>query len=298
MLLIGARAAAQQDTIRMQVTTGPDRLATFSFEADTVFSYRIDWGEAGYREAEGVYTTPGKEEEVTYPYDNEGTYDIVFYRVKEEPIEIEMVWVDGGTLTIGCTDDRLIDDPYEPYPQSVTLEGYYISKYEITQAQWEAVMKTKPSKFKGDNRPVESVSWDKAEAFCKMLSERNGKTYKLPTEAQWEFAARGGTKSKGYMYSGGNTVQELKNVAWCYYNKRDDQTHEVGTKSPNELGIYDMTGNVWEWCDGTIHGGDYRVCRGGSFYNTEVSCRVWYREGAYTRTYADVNIGFRIVCIP
>jgi hypothetical protein len=169
---------------------------------------------------------------------------------------------------------------------TVTLtEDFYIGKYPVTQAQYRAVMGSNPSKFRGDNKPVEMVTWQNAVNFCKAVGGF------LPTEAQWQFAARGGNNSNGYTYSGSNNLGE---VGW-YYDNSGYETHPVGQKKPNELGIYDMSGNVWEWTADWYqydypsssmnptgaNSGNYRVIRGGSWRNYEGNCRVFYRHNGY-----------------
>ncbi len=220
---------------------------------------------------------------------------------------MDMVYVQGGTFNMGTSERYNGDWPVH----KVTLSSYQISKYEITQAQYKAVMLgTNPSRFKDDNLPVDNVAWDKAKEFCERLSAKTGKKYVLPTEAQWEFAARGGNKSKGYVYSGSNT---LGDVAWYEDNSavnRMSVVHAVGTKAPNELGIYDMSGNEAEWCSdwwafyskeddvtdpiGPSNGGA-RVIRGGSYLDDSVECKVSARDYGDERTY---GAGFRVVCIP
>ena len=199
-------------------------------------------------------------------------------------IKYNMVWVEGGTFRMGATSEQ-DGDAYdnEKPAHSVTLSSYYIGKTEVTQALWKAVMGSNPSEFKGDNRPVESVSWDDCQAFIRKLNALTGQNFRLPTEAEWEFACRGGNNSRGYKYSGSNYID---NVAW-HDGNFGDKTHPVATKSPNELGIYDMSGNVWEWCADWY--GDYssgrqtnpkgpydgsrRVRRGGSWYCDAGYCR-------------------------
>ncbi|MBE6408527.1 MAG: formylglycine-generating enzyme family protein [Lentisphaerae bacterium] len=172
----------------------------------------------------------------------------------------------------------------------------YIGKYEVTQAQWKAVMGNNPAYFKGADRPVEMVSWNDAMEFCKRLNDAGlapaGYKFSLPTEAQWEFAARGGNKSKGYEYSGSNDINE---VAWHDGNSDNITHHDVGTKKPNELGLYDMSGNVMEWCLDTD--GSYRVLRGGSWNLNAISCLVAFRcrnDPDYRRDFS----GFRLALVP
>ena len=190
---------------------------------------------------------------------------------------------------MGATAEMKNTEDSEKPTHRVTLTNdYYIGKYEVTQALWQTVMWNNPSKFKGDNLPVEHVSWKDCQKFLSKLNRITGKMFRLPTEAEWEYAARGGNKSRGYQYSGSNN---LLDVAW-FRDNSGSKTHAVGTKQPNELGIYDMSGNVCEWCHDWYgayssssqvnptgaNSGSYRVIRGGSWYFTARNCRSSYRN--------------------
>ena len=219
-------------------------------------------------------------------------------------VKFTMVAVEGGTFTMGATSEQGSDAAGDEKPtHQVTLSSYYIGKTEVTQALWKAVMGKNPSKFKGDNLPVENVSWDDCQEFIKKLNALTGKNFRLPTEAEWEYAARGGNKSRSYKYSGSNNIDD---VAW--YNKNsENRTHPVKTKQSNELGIYDMCGNVWEWCQDRY--GDYssatqtnpkgattgsnRVNRGGSSGSYGRYCRSSYRS-YNTPGYSDKFLGLRL----
>ena len=155
-----------------------------------------------------------------------------------------MIRVEGGTFTMGATKEQNIIRNDEKPAHKVTLSSYYIGETEVTQGLWKAVMGGNPSDFVGTHRPVENVSWHECQRFIEKLNNKTGLNFRLPTEAEWEFAARGGNKSQGYTYSGSNNIED---VAW-YYNNSNNQTHAVKTKRANELGLYDMTGNVDEWC--------------------------------------------------
>ena len=214
--------------------------------------------------------------------------DISVFNVKG--VEFKMVKVQGGTFQMGATSEQGSYVWKDENPvHSVTLSDYYIGQTQVTQELWQVVMGNNPSEFRGDNqRPVENVSWNDCQEFIKKLNRLTGKNFRLPTEAEWEYAARGGSKSKGYKYSGSNNPDA---VAW--YNKNSGRkTHPVATKQSSELGLYDMSGNVWEWCydwrgkyksnsqtnPTGSSAGSFRVLRGGCWYdfnarNVRVSVR-------------------------
>jgi formylglycine-generating enzyme required for sulfatase activity len=248
----------------------------------------------------------------------------------------EMVFVKGGTFMMGGADDTdCFRDEMPAHP--VILSDFYIGKYAVTQKEWKAVMGVNPSLYKGKNLPAGNISWDDivgqygdskvingvtyySDGFIYKLNRMTGKQFRLPTEAEWEYAARGGVSSKGYKYSGSNSVGD---VAW-YMGNSDRKQHNAGGKQPNELGIYDMSGNVWEWCADTYCvysseaqtnpvcaanspyitvsvglgaretlSGSLRVCRGGSCISDAVAARVSFRN----RNERDIryeNLGFRL----
>ena len=224
-------------------------------------------------------------------------------------ISFKMVKVGGGTFQMGSNDSEADSD--EKPVHSVTLSDYYIGETEVTQALWEAVMGSKPSYNGGwtssyglgDSYPAYGVSWDDCRIFISKLNSLTGKNFRLPTEAEWEFAARGGRNSNGYKYSGSNT---LGNVAW-YTDNSGSQTHPVKTKQANELGLYDMSGNVWEWCQdwygsyssesqtnpkGAASGSD-RVRRGGGWDSDAGYCRVAFRNWGSPGNRI-INLGLRL----
>lgn len=220
-------------------------------------------------------------------------------------VSFNMVPVEGGTFTMGASDDDADAYDNEKPAHQVVLSSYSIGETEVTQALWQAVMGTNPSNFLGDiNRPVEKVSWNDCKTFINKLNQLTGMTFRLPTEAEWEFAARGGNKSKGYKYAGSNT---LGDVAW-YDGNSGNVTHSVATKIPNELGLYDMTGNVWEWVQDWIDSyngetqinptgptsGSYKVHRGGGEHHNTVGSRVSFR-GFGVPSYVATDVGLRLV---
>ena len=219
-------------------------------------------------------------------------------------VSFAMVPVAGGIFTMGATSEQgtNIDSNEKPTHQ-VTLSSYMIGKTEVTQELWFAVMGSKPSYFRGDNLPVEQVSWDDCQKFITKLNALTGKNFRLPTEAEWEYAARGGNMSQGYKYSGSN---EIGDVAW-HANNSGLRSASVASKAPNELGIYDMSGNLWEWCSDWYgsysstaqtnptgpDSGSNRIIRGGSWGHDLLDCRV-ARRGAIGQTSRSIGFGLRL----
>ena len=218
----------------------------------------------------------------------------------------DMVTVQGGTFKMGATQEQGSGtSPDEKPVHTVTVSTFKIGRFEVTQKQWIEIMGSNPSNWNGENLPVEQVSWNDVQEFIRRLNAKTGKNYRLPTEAEWEFAARGGNNSRGYKYSGGNT---LTSIAW-FHDNSGGKPHPVGTKGANELGIYDMTGNVLEWCsdyyDANYYNnspannpkgassGSERVFRGVSWSNQVKSCRISNRShGAPNEKYN--TLGFRL----
>jgi len=233
-------------------------------------------------------------------------------------IEINMVYVEGGTFTMGASgaDLEASDDEFPAH--IVTLSPYYICTTEVTRQLWRAVMANDPSASSNSGgllAPVDQVSWNDCKTFITKLNEMTGVTFRLPTEAEWEFAARGGNESENYKYAGGNNIGE---VAWYSSNAGSSRTHTVGQKLPNELGLYDMSGNVLEWCSDWYanysatatqtnpqgpSSGSYRVLRGGGWYHSASGCRVTKRyhsspsnkfDTSYTGSYFGLRLAMSV----
>ena len=166
-------------------------------------------------------------------------------------VPFTMIYVEGGTFMMGTQEEWCEGNAHEHPSHRVTLDSYYLAETEVTQELWQAVMGSNPSSTKRIQHPVENVTWDDCQEFVGKLNKLTGMNFRLPTEAEWEYAARGGSKSKGYLYSGSNDLNE---VGW-YWGNMDLTTEDVALKKPNELGIYDMSGNVYEWCQDWF--GDY-----------------------------------------
>jgi formylglycine-generating enzyme required for sulfatase activity len=225
-------------------------------------------------------------------------------KVMVNSIGMKLVWVPSGEFQMGNNDQ----DNEKPIHTVKISKGFYMGIYEVTQKQYQKVMDANFSYVKGSTLPVETVTWNDAEEFCKKLSQKEGKTYRLPTEAQWEYACRAGTTSK---YSFGDSESQLGDYAW-YKGNSGDKTHPVGKKKPNAWGLYDMHGNVWEWCQdwyasdwyskGPVENplnesyGDKRGCvlRGGSWNDYAVNCRVSYRHSNGPSGQGS-EYGFRVV---
>ncbi|MCM1531398.1 MAG: formylglycine-generating enzyme family protein [Bacteroides sp.] len=303
----------ETDTARWTWTADAGEEKTFTFEVSRIGKYVVDWGDGEtdeYSGGSGLAVAP------LHTYAAAGSYKVlIFTELLENFTEtalgmnLEMVYVEGGTFQMGATEEQGSDagDSEKPV-RTVKLDSYHIGRYEVTQAQWKAVMGTNPSKFSGSNLPVEQVSWEEAQAFCEKLSALTGKNYVLPTEAQWEYAARGGNKSAGYKYAGSNDLDE---VGWYGANSQKS-THPVGMKKANELGIYDMSGNVEEWCSdwhadsydendtdnpAGPASGAFRVRRGGSWDGVAWYCRVSYRYFGLPGGRSS-GLGFRVALLP
>ena len=306
-----------------------DASASYDYEDGSNLEYRWDFDNDGAFETRWLTL-----DTISYVFKHIGIYQtrlivrdkkqLISQKTSEITVQlfIDMIFVQGGTFQMGDTWGD--GDSDEKPVHTVTLNSFYIGKYEVTQAQYREIMENNPSYFKGDNRPVERISWYDAVRFCNKLSEseelepcyiingskvtcdftKNG--YRLPTEAEWEYAARGGSLSHGYKYSGNNNVED---VAW-YNNNSGGYTHEVGTKQANELGIYDMSGNVWEWCWDWYaqdyynnspqynpkgpNSGSHRVIRGGKWNDEFKNVRNANRgNGAPSVSYG--GVGFRVV---
>jgi formylglycine-generating enzyme required for sulfatase activity len=210
-------------------------------------------------------------------------------------VTFTMVAVQGGTFTMGATSEQGSDAGSRERPaHRVTLSNYYIGQTEVTQALWQAVMGRNPSKWKGSNLPVEQVSWNDCQQFITKLNQLTGRTFRLPTEAEWEYAARGGNKSRGYKYAGSN---DIGSVAW-YNGNSGEKTHPVGQKQANELGIYDMSGNVYEWCQDWYDNEYYSKSPSNNPCNNISASQRVYRGGCWERDAWYCRVAFRSCCVP
>ena len=224
--------------------------------------------------------------------------------IKANGVAIPMKLIAGGTFTMGGSLEGIDYKNNELPAHSMKVESFYMSEYEVTQQLWTAIMGTNPSEFIGEQNPVENVNWYDCVEFTKKLCSLTGKTFRLPTEAEWEYAAKGGANQENYEFAGSNHIGD---VAWAASNS-GKTTHPVGQKSCNRCGLYDMSGNVYEWCSSwyapyTVEtmnnplgpdSGEDKVFRGGSWKYSDTYCRVTYRphtnpNGKYN------NLGLRLV---
>lgn len=238
--------------------------------------------------SQGTSSSPSSS--VGYSSQGGGSAQIETFNVNGVPFE--MVRVEGGTFSMGSYSGESDEQPVH----SETVGTFYIGKTEVTQRLWSAVMGSNPSNFRGENLPVENVSWFDCQEFVDRLSRLTGRIFRLPTEAEWEYAARGGNKSRNYTYSGSN---DLYRVAW-YTENSGSTTHPVGQKLDNELGIFDMSGNVWEWCSDNYsssysqpRNSSNRIRRGGGWGYNASGCRVAFRYNGAPGNRSN-NLGLRL----
>ena len=266
-----------------------------------IYKYFVPEALKGCREAYEVCvnTCPEKQSEIKPPFVTAAEKELI------KKLAGDFVFVQGGCFEMGCGGWSSNCISGEEPVHEVCVDGFYIGKYEVTQSQWQNVMGSNPSNFqKGDNYPVEQVSWEDTQEFIRRLNNKTGKNFRLPSEAEWEYACRSGGKKE--KYCGGNKIDA---VAW-YGGNSVNNTHPVGTRSPNGLGLYDMSGNVWEWVSDWYDKGYYgrsprsnpqgpslgseRVVRGGSW-----NCNPRYiRASDRDRSYPDIRysiLGFRLV---
>lgn len=217
--------------------------------------------------------------------------------IKVKGVTFKMKYIEGGNFVMGATrEQRSFFYDNETPAHNVTMNDFYLGEVPVTQDLWCAVMGTNPSSNKKEKNPVEKVSWEQCQYFIEKLSRITNRNFRLPTEEEWEYAARGGCESKGFMYSGSNEINE---VAW-YDGNSEQKSHEVAQKLPNELGLYDMSGNVYEWCQNSFESYDKEekdtsrlIRRGGSFLDPSRKCRVSYR-GTYSSGASNYCTGLRL----
>ena len=296
-----------QVTVRANGSSTSDRTAIITIKADNISRQAVVTQAAQEKPSEPE--TPTQEDVLT---------------INAAGVTFKMIRVEGGTFYMGATAEQLDDaDDNEKPAHSVTLSSYYIGETEVTQQLWQVVTGQKPTNDDdhqwnsedglGPNRPAYYISWDDCQEFITKLNALTGRNFRMPTEAEWEFAARGGTKSKGYKYAGSNTIGD---VAWYWssipsqsYGQDGYGTQNVATKQPNELGLYDMSGNVWEWCsdwyDSSYYSsspstdptgptsGSNRVNRGGSWNDLARHCRVSFRD-CWSADSRDDDLGLRL----
>lgn len=316
-ILVMSRQPIPKEETKAEPEPEPETFPITPTETETDSERRLREDEALWRQVRGVNTIADYEHYLSvFP---DGQYrqqalnnrqmlidaEAQMRRQEIDPFNDEMVFVEGGSFMMGCTagDDQQCEAIEEPRHR-VTVSGFYMSRSPVTQQQWQEVMGNNPSDFKCGNCPVTNVSWQDAQRFIQRLNTSTGKAYRLPTEAEWEFAARGGRESRGFVYAGSNV---LGRVAF-YDDNSNNRLQQVRRKQANELGLYDMSGLVLEWCSNWYadytatqehnprgpSSGQFRVLRGGAFNVSATSCRVSYRN---FRSPGDVrsNVGFRLV---
>ena len=283
---------SQKQTFRIQ------RFDHYYFRGQDAFINKDYTAACDFLEQARAFADPSQAAEISALADRYKVAGVIW---KEPVTGMEFVWVPGGEFMMGSNDGDSDEKPVH----KVRLDGFWMGKYEVTQGQWEQIMGNNPSSFKkGNDFPVECVFWNDARDFIEKLKSRTGYTFFLPSEAQWEYAARSGGKNR--KYSGGDDVDRF---AW-YDSNSGFSTHKVGTKAPNDLGIYDMSGNVWEWCEdiyagdaynkhslnGPVYeqGGALRVSRGGSWCSSPANVRCTNRDW-FTMDRRDYNLGFRLL---
>lgn len=288
--------------LKQLLAMGCFAIAPYTSWAQGIIVHMTDGTEVRYKasEVESITTFGGS-------VDTEETKDMVF---KVGDVEFKMIYVEGGSFMMGATPEQGDNIGYDELPiHDVQLSSFYIGETEVTQGLWESVMGVNLSSGIHDpNKPVQNITWTQCNEFIDALSNETGMQFSLPTEAQWEYAARGGSKSKGYKFAGGNKIED---IAW-YFSNSNDTVHAVATKLPNELQLYDMTGNVWEWCydyyDGDYYSssssinpqgpktGNRRVYRGGGFRHNANNSRLSLRNhNEESFSYSD--IGLRLVLL-
>ena len=223
-------------------------------------------------------------------------------------VKFNFCLVEGGTFSMGATPEQNIFAAFDEKPAiEVTLSDFYLAETPVTQELWQGVMNNNPSHFNGEKLPVERISWDECNEFIEKLNDMTGEFFRLPTEAEWEYAARGGNKSKKNKYSGSDDIS-IDNAVW-YKENSDSMSHPAKSKKPNEIGLYDMSGNISEWCSdwyfnsysiGLSHTnpcgpstGQTKVYRGGSWNDKAINCRVSKRN-SMNPSYRNKQIGFRL----
>ncbi len=309
------------DTIDIQL----GKQVTFSvnvFPSNATYTWTLDGTPLMYVFGKSyVYTSTGGNHKLVVKAKQSLGTDTQTWNITCDPIVgllNSLVSISGGTFMMGSTDNEYSWAKYTTPVHEVTVPSFEIGAYEITQAQYTAIMGINPSYYQEghgysgtENYPVENLTWYEAREFCTALSVQTGRTFDLPSEAQWEYACRAGTTT---LYSFGDADELLATYGW-YYANSNDATHPVGTKLPNPWGLYDMHGNVWEWALDSWHfnydgaptdgsawdpdTGPYRMIRGGSFFSDHAgSCRSAARGVLYPPSYANRGLGFRIVEIP